>query len=298
MSDFEERINYYASDPNDRSGRVPATAKAQARQAPVQQQATPVMTAPVQTSSDDVEIDLVPLLRELLHKWWIIAIAALLCGAVAFLVTKYAMTPKYTSDFSVFVSNKSGSGVAEVSNDELSNDDMSASQKLVQTYAVIITSRSVLTGAAIDCGLDMTYDELQDCVSTEIQDETQIIKVKVTTESPQDSLALSRSIEKVAKNYIESIISGSSMEFPDSPQLPEEPSSPNVLKNTAVGILLGILIAAAFIIIRKLADKRIHDEADLENMYHIPVIGTIPDYKQAAEAHKYSRTYGKGGSDE
>ena len=61
--------------------------------------------------------------------------------------------------------------------------------------------------------------------------------------------------------------------------------SPNILKNTAVGFLLGLLLAAAFVVIRELTDKRVRSESDLEEQFGIPVIGTIPDY----------RTTGKGG---
>lgn len=291
MSDKEDRINYYLYEPEPGVNPERTVPNNQPVKAPVMPRK--VSNQPVQ---NEVEIDLVPLLQALLRKWWLIALAAIVCGVIAFAVTRFAMTPMYTSDFTAFVSNKSTQVVTVTDDSRLSNDDINASRNLAQTYAAIITSRSVLNGAAMEAKLNMDYETLLSYVSTEVQTDTQLIKVTVTTESPEESLALARAIENIAKQYIERIISGSSMEFPDAPQIAKEPSSPNVLKNTAVGILLGMLLAAAIIVVKELTDKRIRDESELESIFNIPVIGTIPDYRSAQDSHNYSYKSTKGGA--
>lgn len=285
MSDMDERINYYVyeSEPQLPVSRPEPAAVPEPAQAPRRRRASAGASA---AAPGETEIDLIPLLQAMLKKWWLLLAAALLCAAAAFLISRYAITPMYSSDFTVYVSNRAGGGTTYTdSGNQLSNDDINASRNLAQTCAVILTSRSVLNGAVNDSGLDISYEEVSPMVKAEVQESTQIIKVTVTTDSRDKSLQMAQSIEKVSKQYIENIVNGSSVVFPDSPQLAKGPSSPNILKNTAVGFLLGLLLAAAFVVIRELTDKRVRSESDLEEQFGIPVIGTIPDY----------RTTGKGG---
>lgn len=279
MSEMDERINYYVyeSEPQQPVSRQEPAAEPEPAPAPRRRRTLSGTSA---QASGETEIDLIPLLQAMLKKWWLLLAAALLCAAAAFLISKFAITPMYSSDFTVYVSNRSG-GVATYTDNgyQLSNDDINASRNLAQTCAVILTSRSVLNGAVNDSGLDISYEDVSSMVKAEVQESTQIIKVTVTTDSPEKSLQLAQSIEKVSKQYIENIVNGSSVVFPDSPQLAKGPSSPNILKNTAVGFLLGLLLAAAFVVIRELTDKRVRSESDLEEQFGIPVIGTIPDYR-------------------
>lgn len=64
--------------------------------------------------------------------------------------------------------------------------------------------------------------------------------------------------------------------------VPTAPSSPKVTRNTALGLLLGLLlgISAAFILER--LDRRIKSVEDLETTYSLPILSTVP----------YSKAYG------
>ena len=53
--------------------------------------------------NDETEIDLRELIAVYLKKWWLIAIVALSCTAIAFGITKVLITPKYQSDASIFI---------------------------------------------------------------------------------------------------------------------------------------------------------------------------------------------------
>ena len=54
------------------------------------------------------------------------------------------------------------------------------------------------------------------------------------------------------------------------------PYSPDVRTNTVTGVLIGLLIAAAIVIIRALTDTTIWNEEDLTKQYNIPVLGSVP----------------------
>jgi chain length determinant protein EpsF len=57
---------------------------------------------------------------------------------------------------------------------------------------------------------------------------------------------------------------------------PSAPSSPKVLRNTLVGILLGFLLAIAYALLREMTNRRVRSTQDLLELLQIPVLGTLP----------------------
>ena len=58
---------------------------------------------------------------------------------------------------------------------------------------------------------------------------------------------------------------------------PTGPSAPRVIRNTALGLVLGLLIglAAAFVLQR--LDRRLREPSDLEDVYGVPLLGVVPE---------------------
>lgn len=59
---------------------------------------------------------------------------------------------------------------------------------------------------------------------------------------------------------------------------PSEPSAPEVKKNTAIGILIGLLIGfgLAFLLERLQRERLMRDSSDLEDIHRLPLLGAIP----------------------
>ncbi|NLH00909.1 MAG: hypothetical protein GX488_03220, partial [Clostridiales bacterium] len=85
------------------------------------------------------------LLAFIVRKAWIIALTAVIFGAVSFYATKFIVAPKYSASVRLYVNNKTeDSGT-------LTPGDLSAAKSLVDTYITIIESDSVIdeiTGGA------------------------------------------------------------------------------------------------------------------------------------------------------
>lgn len=239
--------------------------------------------------NDEQEIDLVPLLKALWNKAWLIIIIALLAGAAGFFVSKLFISPMYQSSFTVYVNNKSDSQ----SSSALSSSDTSAIRSLANTYAKIITSNSVLLEAGEAVGLDISYDALKSLVDAKADSTTGIITVNVLGVSPENALYLAQSISIVAENNISSIVDGSSMRVVDEPMLSENIHSPNYMKITIICAFLGALLVAAIIIIREVMDDTIKDEKSLEERFGVAILGSVPNADKAAKAGtKYGYGYG------
>jgi capsular exopolysaccharide synthesis family protein len=57
---------------------------------------------------------------------------------------------------------------------------------------------------------------------------------------------------------------------------PGSPSSPNVSKDTLLGLLLGVLLGCALATVFERRDRRIKTPAEVEQIYGVAVIGTVP----------------------
>ena len=58
-----------------------------------------------------------------------------------------------------------------------------------------------------------------------------------------------------------------------------QPVSPNTLKNTAVGALLGLVACAGVLVLRMLLNNKINNDADVQKYLDLPVLGVIPLYE-------------------
>lgn len=65
---------------------------------------------------------------------------------------------------------------------------------------------------------------------------------------------------------------------------PTSPSSPKTKRNVALGILLGILLAIGVVLLREQFDRRIRSTDELEELFGVPILGTIPESGKLAKA--------------
>ena len=67
---------------------------------------------------------------------------------------------------------------------------------------------------------------------------------------------------------------------------PTIPSSPSLVKNTAIGALLGALLAIAVIVIRHLMDDTIKTEEDVKKYLELNVLAAVPLEKGSSKKRK------------
>lgn len=240
-----------------------------------------------QNQSDDyLEIDLLQLARELWNHALIIILVAVLCAAIAFAYTKYLITPTYRSSILIYVNNSSFSlGDTSVS---ISSGDISASRSLLSTYIVILKARSTLEEVAVESGLDYKYEDLDRMITAGAENNTEVLKVTVTSVSPSDAKTIANTIAKVLPEKIAGIIDGSSAKIVDFAVIPTKRYAPSYTKNTAIGGLLGAVLTCGIVILIMLTDTIVHDEDTLKNSYpDIPVLAAIPDLKESSSGSGY-----------
>ena len=239
--------------------------------------------------NEELEIDLQRLIDALLNKALLIGIVAVVCAVLTFLGTFFLITPKYQSAAMFYVNNNSLSlGEASLS---ISSADISASRGLVKSYIVILNTRETLNEVIDYAEVDRTFAQLKKMITAESVDSTEIFRVVVTSPDPQEARKIADAIAYILPKRISSIIEGTSAKIVDSAVAASRPSSPSYTKNTVIGFAAGLILAAAWVILRALMDITIRSEEDITQNCANPVLAAVPDMEVHSKGGSY---YGYG----
>ena len=220
------------------------------------------------------EIDLGELLFELwLNKWEIII--AMAFGAVAaFFLSTVIMTPKYTSQTSLYVLAKQETNANQ---NAITTADLNIGTQLTNDYQVLMTSRPVLEQTIAELGLDMSTEQLAGMVKVTNDSNTRILKIAVTNEDPQLARNIADTLRTAVSEQIISVMNIDAVNTVEDASLPLKPSSPHKKKNLLIGIMAGFVLSAGLIILRSIMDDTVKNSDDVEKYLGVPVMGMIPD---------------------
>lgn len=229
---------------------------------------------------NEQEIDLIELFKKLVKHLPMIILLSVIVGAASFATSKFLITPKYDSNATMIVSNSNQNNDPNNPQAAVELSQINANKALISTYSEIVKSKGIADRVIANLGLDMDYEEFSKKVSIEPVKDTQIISVKVVDTIPERAQDIANETANIFKSSIGDIMNVDNVQILDGATLPEEPSSPKIGKNTAIGLILGLILGIAIVMIKELSDTRINTSEDITNEFDIPVLGLIPDKKK------------------
>jgi len=212
-------------------------------------------------------IDLYALFLRLLEKWWIIAISAILCAVAFEVYTVKMIKPKYTATSKLYVVSASDSVI--------NLSDLQISNYLANDYIEVFDNWHVHETVLQKLNLDYTYSNMSGMVKVTNPSNTRILEISVTSTDPAEAQLIAKTYAEVAREFITVKMETAEPTIFQEPLLPTSPTSPSKMKNTVMGFLLGVMLAAAAITVRFLMDDYIRTAEDIEQYIHIPVLGTM-----------------------
>lgn len=221
-------------------------------------------------NEDEITIDLGELLMMLWSKIHIILLATIFMALIAFVGTKLFITPQYTSETKLYVLSKQDS-----SSNVTYNDLMTGSQ-LTKDYMELVKSRPVLEQTIAVLNLDMSTEELAKMISVENQSDTRIITIQVTSPKPKQAKEIADAVREAVGIQITKIMDADAVNTVEDGKLPTKPSSPNTMKNTALGGILGFILAIAALTLIYILDDTIKNPDDVETYLGLNVLTSIP----------------------
>lgn len=218
--------------------------------------------------NDEMEIDLKELFFVLLSHWKLLAISTVLVALIAFVGSRFLITPMYESTAELYVLSKSTS-ITSVA-------DLQIGTNLTSDYMEVISGRPVLEQVISNLGLDEDYASLYNKVSLENPSDSRIMKITVQDADPEEAKTIADEIAEVSAAYIAEKMDQDPPNIIQYGYSDNEQVSPSVGKNTMIGALLGFLLAAAVVTVSYLLNDTIINPDDLEKKIGLHVLASLP----------------------
>ena len=235
--------------------------------------------------SDSSEIDLIDIFRTLLDNIIFIVCGALLLALVVYFFEAFLVTPQYTSSTTILV-------LAKEDNSRVDVNSLSVSSQLTSDYVQLITVRDVTEKAIRELGLTdedgnmMKHEALKEKLSVSRISDTRMITIEASDADPNLARDIVEKVRDIAREHIKEVVNAEAVNVVEQANVPDVPSSPHKLRDTAFGGLIGAVIVAAIVIIAHLMDNTIKTSDDVEKYLGITALGVIPIEDNAENTFK------------
>lgn len=219
-----------------------------------------------------MEIDVFHLFKILWKRKILIALVAIVAGALAFAYSAFIVKPEFTSTTRIYVVNRN-----QGDKPGLTNQDLQAGSYLVKDYREIILSQDVLEKVTSNLKLDLSPKALASKVKVTVPVDTRIVSISVNDRVPKEASRIANSLREVAAEKIISITRVSDVTTLEEARPATAPSSPNIRRNTIIGLLGGTAFMVIAVLIVELVDTRVKRPEDIEDVMQIALLGVVPN---------------------
>ena len=225
---------------------------------------------------DNGSITVVYILNLLKKGWKLMVFMAAIVAVIAFSFSKFVITPKYSSNISMYVTN-----TTNTSSGNINYNDIYASQKLADTYIVVLEDPSVFEQVCNKLHTSMTVGQLRKVVSFNSVNETEVIKITAVTSDPELSAEICNTYGDIAPEVLQRVFKAGSVEIIGKAKVATSPSSPNLFTNSFIGAAVGVFAAFIIVVIKSLFDVTVQSEEELKEKIGVPVWASIPSFNKS-----------------
>lgn len=219
---------------------------------------------------------------------WLIVLTILISVGAAYYLSKSVIEPTYEASTQILIVPKQEAGTNVVDSTQVSS-----SLSLINTYRVIMRSPAILN--EVKERVPGAPDDISEILLVESEEDSQVINIVVEYADPAVATKVANVITNVFASEIQELMNIDNVRILSEAELPQNPVSPNILMNTMLGFIGGLVFGGALALIRYTFDKRVHNEAEAIRLLSLPIIGSVPviekrDMKPKAQAPQKKST--------
>lgn len=225
------------------------------------------------------EIEIGKIIKLLMKKSWIIILIVLITTSASAIYNHFSKpVPLYQTSASLLIQDSSS---------------------FINTLKVFVKEPPVLESVIKELGLQQSVEGLDNQISVQTVQDSQIVKITVIDSNPNRSAVIANTTAKVFKEQVANKLDFNTIEIlsPATVKQNLQPINPESNRLIKIGFVLGIIIGIGFVFILDSMDNKIRTERDLENLLETPVLGTVSKYKRktlAISKEKKGESYVRG----
>jgi capsular polysaccharide biosynthesis protein len=229
------------------------------------------------------EITIKDLAEILLPKLWLVVVISIVASAAMYLYSSFIKKDTYTSSSLLYVHSK-------ISDKEITGDNVSVAQGMVEVYKVMLKSDKFLKPVVAEINQNEGYENVtvgnvRSMMSVSQVDETEIFSIAITAPTPEMACVVlnavhNNTISKI-KDFIPNALEITAFE---DPILPEDsksiyPNAKNEIRNSVIAFLGAAVVSVVAIWVYAFFDVVIRDKKKLVDNVDIPILGVIPNHE-------------------
>ena len=174
----------------------------------------------------------------------------------------------------------------EVQNGGITQTEVTLNQKLVPTYSELVKTKNVLRQAIDELKLNVSEDELKKNVTVKSVKDTELIQITVINKNPTDAKNIANKIAEIFSDRIKEIYNINNITIVDKAEEPTGPCNINHIRDLAIFMAAGIVVAVIYVLIANLLDTTVKSAEDIEKELRVSVLVSIPEIKEDSKMSK------------
>ncbi len=162
----------------------------------------------------------------------------------------------------------------------ITQSDLSLNQNLISTYSELVKTKNVLREVIKILKLKVSEDELRNNVAVSLVADTDILKITVTNSNALDAKNIANATAKVFSERIAEIYNINNVYIVDEAEEPAEPYNISHKRDIIIFMLVGLIIAVAYVLLANLLDTTVKSTEEIEKELGISVLASIPEIKE------------------
>ncbi len=235
---------------------------------------------------DEFEIDLVELLFYYRSRWVLILSTFIIGALIAGLITIYLITPKFTATSKLYMVSASSDSIVDLT-------DLNIGTSLSSDYEELLKVRPIFEEIIKEEKLPYTYEELLSMVTISTITDTRILTVTVESTSPEEAQIVANALAEKAVKELPELMDTSEPNIAEKAILPEEKSSPSLIKNTAIGALIALVLVLGVLTFFFVTDDTLKSAEDVEKTFGVMPLTVIPEGDVEAISDKKEKEISK-----
>lgn len=214
-------------------------------------------------------LELITLIKK---QWYLVVILPIVFGLATGVFCWGFMTNDYTASVSLYILAKSDSANSAAA----TTSEFSTGQQIANDVAVLAESNRVERETAEKLGLK----DLEDYkINVDSSTQNRVIELSVTGKRPELVAQVANTLAEVISQTGVELMDLQAINIVDEAIVPDEPSGPNRVLITAIGVLVGFFVGIAIIVLRDALDTTVKSSDEVEELFGLPVLGNIPQVR-------------------
>lgn len=244
-------------------------------------------------------------LKELFELFWskkltiiLLVVVFAIIGAV---YSIFFVTPKYKSSTTLVLTKTESSNETSATGqtasaststtststeatDSITTTDITINSKLVATYSELIKSKTILREVLSNLGIkELSEDSVRKNVTVSALKDTEVIEITVANENATYAAKIANGIAEAFTKQVAEIYNINNVHVVDKAEVAEGPYNINHKKDIAIFALIGLVVAAGYILLVNMLDTTVKSSDDIEKNIEVPVLASISMYDYTEE---------------